>query len=236
MNAEQNPLLRYGSLLEQYTDRVEPFLTQLRERVDNELDRIRQQEATLIVDRAQALQKLQTEIGVDARFLLKTARFQEFFEQHLNVKSKYNRDKTPQVDDLVANWWLVSFDRPLRVFDYQEKFEPDDYDDENTYASYRFNVKVAWDETTSDITDIRALAIYGFNNYQSESFADLAESVSWELGDFPDKSDPKNWLQIKQLSYLVIYCCLLLAQQASTIEFTYNLVPKGKHNLWKLPI
>jgi hypothetical protein len=144
MNAEQNPLLRYDSLLQQYADRVEPLLTQLRDRVDNELNLICHQEATLLADRTQALQELQTAIGVDARFLLKTARFQEFFEKYLNVKSKYDRDKTPEVDDLVANWLLMNFDRPLRVFAYQETFEPDDYDDENTYASYSFNIKVAW--------------------------------------------------------------------------------------------
>ncbi|WP_310426538.1 hypothetical protein [Chamaesiphon sp. VAR_48_metabat_135_sub] len=55
MNAEQNPLLRYDSLLQQYAERVEPLLTQLRERVDNELDRIRHQEATLLADRWQSL-------------------------------------------------------------------------------------------------------------------------------------------------------------------------------------
>jgi hypothetical protein len=211
MNAEQNPLLRYDSLLQQYAERVEPLLTQLRERVDNELDRIRHQEATLLADRLQALQELQTAIGIDARFLLKTVRLQEFFDRYLNVKSTYNRDKTPQIDDIVANWSLARFDRSLRVFDYTETFEPDDYDDENTYASYRFNVRVAWDETTSDITDIQTLAIYGFNNYRHESFDDLAESISWRLEDFPDNSDPKNWLLIEELSYLVTYCCLLLA-------------------------
>lgn len=68
MNAEQNPLLRYDSLLQQYTDRVEPLLTQLRDRVDNELNLICHQEATLLADRTQALQELQTAIGVDAMF------------------------------------------------------------------------------------------------------------------------------------------------------------------------
>jgi hypothetical protein len=236
MNAEQNPLMHYDSLLQQYAQRVEPLLAQLHERVDSELIRIRHQEATLLTARSQALQALQTAIGLDARFILTTARFQEFFERQLNVKSKYGRDRAPQADDSVTNWSLARFDRPLRVFAYQEKFEPDDYDDENTYASYRFNVKVAWDETTRDITDIRALAIYGVNNYRPESFSDLAESIAWELEDFPDKSDPKNWLSIEELSYLVTYCCLLLAQKPSTIEFAYNSSSPAEHNLWELSI
>jgi hypothetical protein len=239
MNAQQNPFLRYDLLLQQCSARVEPLLTQLHDRVDNELNLIRQQEATLLAARTQALAELQTAIGVDARFLLKTARFQEFFEQHLNVKSKYYRDKTPQVNEIVANWSLVTgvaplenhFDRPLRVFAYQQKFEPDDYDDERTYASYSFNVKVAWDTTTIDITDIKALKIYGFNDYRHESFADLAELISWELKDFPD-----DRLLTKELSYLVTYCCLLLAQKPSTVEFTYNPPAEEKHDLWKLPI
>jgi hypothetical protein len=99
MNAEQNPLLRYDLRLQQYSDRVEPLLTQLHQRVDNELNLIRQQEATLLAARTQALEELQTAIGVDARFLLKTARFQEFFvrvasalpNRYLNVKSQYYR-------------------------------------------------------------------------------------------------------------------------------------------------
>jgi hypothetical protein len=50
MNAEQNLFPRYESILQQYTVRVEPLLAQLRERVDEELNRIRHQEATLLAD------------------------------------------------------------------------------------------------------------------------------------------------------------------------------------------
>jgi hypothetical protein len=239
MNAQQNPFLRYELLRQQYSERVEPLLAQLHDRVENEIDLIRQREATLLAAQTQALEELQTAISVDARFLLQTARFQEFFEQHLNVKSKYYRDRTPQVDDIVANWSLVGesaplehdLNRPLRVFAYQEKFEPDDYDDERTYASYSFNVKVAWDAMTIDVTDIRTLKIYGLNDYRRESFADLSELISWELKKFSE-----NKLLVKELSYLVTYCCLLLAQQPSTVEFTYNPPAAGKHDLWELPI
>jgi hypothetical protein len=240
MNAEQNPFLRYELLLRQYSERVEPLLSQLHDRVDNELNLIRQQEASLLAARTQALEELQTAIGVDARFLLKTARFQEFFNRYLNVKSTYYRDKTPQVDEIVANWSLVAgavpledrfVDRPLRVFAYQEKFEPDDYDDERTYASYSFNVKVAWDATTIDITDIKTFKIYGLNDDRRESFADIAKLISWQLGDFS-----KNKLPIEELSYLITYCCLLLAQKPSTVEFAYNSASEGKHDLWELPI
>jgi sugar phosphate isomerase/epimerase len=83
MNAEQNPLLRYDSLLQQYAERVEPLLTQLRERVDNELDRIRHQEATLLADRLQALQELQTAIGIDARFLLAKKLDRDYFQRKI---------------------------------------------------------------------------------------------------------------------------------------------------------
>jgi hypothetical protein len=239
MTAEQNPFLRYELLRQQYSERVEPLLAQLHDRVDNELNLIRQQEATLLATQTQALEELQTAIGVDARFLLTTARFQEFFDRHLNVKSKYCRDKTPQVDEIVANWSLVDgaaplearFDRPLRVFAYQEKFEPDDYDDERTYASYSFNVKVAWDTKTIDVTDIKTLKIYGLNDYRRESFADIAKLISWKLGDFS-----KNKLSIEELSYLITYCCLLLAQKPSAVEFAYNSASEGKHDLWELPI
>jgi hypothetical protein len=239
MNAEQNPFLRYELLLQQYLERVEPLLTQLHDRVDNELNLIRQQEATLLAARTQALEELQTAIGVDARLLLKIARFQEFFEQHLNVKSRYYRDKTPQVDEIVANWSLVGgsapledrIDRPLRLFAYQEKFEPDDYDDERTYASYSFNVKVAWDAKTIDVTDIKILKIYGLNDDRRESFADIAQLISWQLGKLSE-----NKLFLKELSYLITYCCLLLAQKPSTVEFAYNSASEGKHNLWELPI
>jgi hypothetical protein len=109
MNVEQNLFPRYDSILQQYTVRVEPLLAQLRERVDEELNRIRHQEATLLADRAQALQELQIAIGIDARFLLKTARFQDFFEKHLNIEPRYNRDRTTKVDDIVANWSLALF-------------------------------------------------------------------------------------------------------------------------------
>lgn len=239
MNAQQNPFLRYELLRQQYSERVEPLLAQLHDRVENEIDLIRQREATLLAAQTQALEELQTAISVDARFLLQTARFQEFFEQHLNVKSKYYRDRTPQVDEIVANWSLLGgsaplendLDRPLRVFAYQEKFEPDDYDDERTYASYSFNVKVAWDATTIDVTDIRTLKIYGLNDYRRESFADLSELISWELKKFSE-----NKLLVKEFSYLVTYCCLLLAQNPSTVEFTYNPPATGKHDLWELPI
>jgi hypothetical protein len=97
MNAQQNPFLRYELLRQQYSERVEPLLAQLHDRVDNELNLIRQQEATLLAAQTKALEELQIAISVDARFVLKTARFQEFFEQHLNVNSKYYRDKTPQM-------------------------------------------------------------------------------------------------------------------------------------------
>jgi hypothetical protein len=117
MNAEQNPLLRYDSLLQQYAEQVEPLLTQLRERVDNELDRIRHQEATLLADRLQALQELQTAIGIDARFLLKTARFQEFFDRYLNVKSTYNRDKTLTIspNQFLGDWRIFPTTPILKI-------------------------------------------------------------------------------------------------------------------------
>jgi hypothetical protein len=169
------------------------------------------------------LQKLQVAIGIDARFLLKTARFQDFFEKHLNIEPRSNRDRTTKVDDIVANWSLARFDRPLRVFGYKEKFEPDDYDDENTYASYSFNVKVAWDEITKEIGAIQTIGIHGFNNYRHESFVDLAESISWHIEDFPNNADPANQLLSKEFSYLILYCCMLLAQKPSTIEFNYRL-------------
>ncbi|WP_310426539.1 hypothetical protein [Chamaesiphon sp. VAR_48_metabat_135_sub] len=124
----------------------------------------------------------------------------------------------------------------MRVFAYTETFEPDDYDDENTYASYSFNIKVAWDEKISDITDIQILKIYGFNDYRHESFTEIADLISWQVKDFSDNYTPRDRLLIKELSYLITYCCLLLAQQPSTVEFTYNLVPEGKHNLWELSI
>jgi hypothetical protein len=233
MNAQQNPFLRYELLRQQYSERVEPLLAQLHDRVDNELNLIRQREATLLAAQTQALEELQTAISVDARFLVKTARFQDFFEQHLNVKSKYYRDKTPQVDAIVGGSAPLEndLDRPLQVFAYQEKFEPDDYDDERTYASYSFNVRVAWDATTIDVTDIKTLKIYGLNDYRRESFADLSELISWELKKFSE-----NKLLVKELSYLVTYCCLLLAQQPSTVEFTYNPPAAGKQDLWELHI
>jgi hypothetical protein len=200
MNAEQNLFSRYDSILQQYTVQVEPLLAQLRDRVDEELNRIRHQEATLLADRLQALQELQIAIGIDARFLLKTARFQDFFEKQLNITSRFDGDQITKVDDLVANWSLAGFDRPLRVFDYKEKFDPDDYDDENTYASYRFNVKIAWDETTNEIGDIQAIGIHGINNYRHESFVDLAELISWHIEDFPNNTDPSNQLFYKEFS------------------------------------
>lgn len=236
MNVEQNLFPCYDSILQQYTVRVEPLLAQLRERVDEELNRIRHQEATLLADRAQALQELQIAIRIDARFLLKTARFQDFFEKHLNIEPRYNRDRTTKVDDIVANWSLAHFDRPLRVFGYKEKFEPDDYDDENTYASYSFNVKVAWDEITKEIGDIQTIGIHGFNNYRHESFVDLAESISWYIENFPNNVDPEHKLLAKEFSYLILYCCILLAQKPSTIEFTYNSALAENQDLWELSI
>jgi hypothetical protein len=67
----------------------------------------------------------------------------------------------------------------LRVFAYQEKFEPDDYDDEHTYASYSFNVKVAWDATTIDVTDIKTLKIYGLSVHPG-SYTDRP-LAAWDL-------------------------------------------------------
>jgi hypothetical protein len=92
------------------------------------------------------------------------------------------------------------------------------------------------DKTTSSITNIQKLRIYGFNNYRHESFAELADLISWQIEDLPDNSTSRDRLLIKELSYLSTYCCLLLAQKPSTVEFTYNLVPEGTHNLWELPI
>ncbi len=236
MNAEQKPFSCYDSILQEYTIRVEPLLAQLRDRVEEELNRIRHQEATLLVDRSQALQELQTAIGIDARFLLKTARFQDFFEKHLKIEPRSNRDRTTKVDDIVTNWSLARFARPLRVFGYTEKFEPDDYDDENTYASYSFNVKVAWDETTKEIGDIQAIGIHGFNDRRHESFVNLAESISWCIENFPNSVDPDRKLLAKEFSFLILYCCILLAQKPSTIEFAYNSALAENQDLWELSI
>jgi hypothetical protein len=124
----------------------------------------------------------------------------------------------------------------LRVFGYKEKFEPDDYDDENTYASYSFNVKVAWDEITKEIGDIQAIGIHGFNDDRHESFVNLAESISWYIEDFPHNSDSEHRLLSKEFSCLILYCCILLAQKPSTIEFTYNSALAENQDLWELPI
>ncbi len=225
MSDNHNPLHHYGLLLHQYQERVETLLAQLRQRSDDELSRIHQEEAELLAAQTQALLELQTFIGIDARFLLNTAQFQEFFEKFLQPQPKQEWD--------LSNWLLSQSDQPVRVFDYQEKSDPDDYDDERNYASDGFEVKVSWGEQTVEVDRIRTLKIYGTEDYRYESYTERAEAISWRMEDFP--ADERGDIYA-ELSCLVTYCCVLLAQTPPTVKFTYNSADNVKRDLWELPI
>jgi hypothetical protein len=233
MSDDQNLLDSYDLLFQQSADRIEPLLAQLRQRVDDELDRIRQQEAELLEAQTQALLKLQTAIGVDARFLLKTSKFKEFFDKFLQPQPKSYRHKIPARETNFSNWSIARSDKPVRVFNYQETFDLDDYDDERNYASYGFEVKVGWGEEIAEVDYIRTLKIYGVEDYRHTSFPHIVEEIAWRLEDFP--SGEEGDIQ-DELSCLVTYCCLLLAQQPPTVKFTYNSAEQEKRDLWQLPI
>lgn len=226
-----NLLHHYELLRHQYQDRVEPLLAQLRQRIDDELSRIRQEEAELSAAQVQALLELQTAIGVDARFLLNTAQFQDFLEKFLQPQPKFDLDKPPAADKDIANWLLSQSDKPVRVFDYKENVEPDDYDDERSFTSYGFEVKVGWGDETVEVDYIRTHKMYGVQDCRCNSYAEIAEEISWRLEDFP--TDERGDIS-SELSCLAIYCCILLAQTPPTVKFVYSSVEQEEPELWEL--
>lgn len=227
MNEELNPLASYDLLRQQHTEQIEPLLARLHQQVDAELAQIRQRSADLLAERTCSLQELKTAISTDARFLLSTRQFREFFDRFLKTAPR-QYDPLPEVDADVANWSICSSDRSVRVFEYQDACDLDDYDDERTYASYGFGVKIAWGEQTTEIDYIRTLKIYGVED-RYNSFDETAKQISWYLEDlYPDEEAGISL----ELSNLVLYCCLLLAQKPPSIEFAYNSVEIEERDLW----
>jgi hypothetical protein len=239
MNVDRNPLESYDLLCQQYTECVEPSLERLRQQIDIELDRIREEQGKLLAERSQAFAELKVGIGVDAHFLLRTSQFQKFFDRFLKTEPKpidFWGQEYKTVDPNVANWLISKSSIPIRIFDYQEIFQPEDYDDNREYISYGFEVKVDWGRARMKIDYIRTVRIYG-SRENKESLKEIAEQVCDRLiyAEDLDPNHPEDYSLFdgEELSYLVIYCCFLLVQKPPSLEFNYGLFEERGRNLWQ---
>ncbi len=171
------------------------------------------------------MKELQAAIAIDIRFFLTNPGFQSFFA-NLPKKSfhNYRSGQKTQVADQIADWSLHHSVQPLRVFDYQTRVNPDDYDDERTHVSYHYSATVAWGETQVETIHVNTENIYGINDRRAYALIDQIDSINDELrGFFDSKAITEEESQLAaEMSYLVGYACSLLGLQPQTVKFIYD--------------
>jgi hypothetical protein len=216
---------RYQQLVNTHSEQFDPLVQQLYQLVEAELREIRQQESSLVQTQTEVLKALQAEMAIDIRFLLTNRGFQSFFAD-LPKKSfhNYHSGRKTQVADQISAWVLHQSAQPLRVFDYQTRVDPDDYDDERSYVSYHYSVKVAWGETSVETIHVNTENIYGVNNRRAYALTDQIGDIHdglWEFFDRKVITDNESQM-VAEMSYLVAYAASLLALQPQTVKFTYD--------------
>jgi hypothetical protein len=221
---------RYQQLVSSHSEQFEPQVQQLYQRVETELQQMRQQESQLVQAQSEALNELQAAMAVDIRFLLTNPEFQAFFASlPPKIFHDYRSGVKTQVSDQVSAWHLHDSALPLRVFDYQTRVDPDDYDDERTYVSYHYSVTVGWGTKTVETINVNTESIYGVNERRAYSLIDQIDNIHDGLWEFFDRKvvTAEESQLVAEMSYLVGYAASLLALQPQMVKFTYDSAVVG---------
>jgi hypothetical protein len=215
----------YQQLVHTHSDEFDPLVQQLHQQVEAELRQMRQQESSLVQAQTEVLKELLAAMAIDIRFLMMNPGFQSFFADLPKTSfHNYRSGQKTQVADPVSAWVLHGSAQPLRVFDYQTRVDPDDYDDERTYVSHHYSVNVAWGEMPVETIHVNTKNIYGVNNCRSHSLIDQIGDLNdglWEFFDRKVVTEEESQL-VAEMSYLVAYAASLLALQPQTVKFTYD--------------
>jgi hypothetical protein len=217
MTNEKALLDRYHQLVKSHDEQFQPSLQQLEQQIRSEINRLQSAETSLIEEQMQTLTALKEAIETDAKFVLKLPEFQAFMDS-------LPRDRTSQRSQQVSEWSLNHDDQILQVSQYKPVFEPDDYDDEQTHASYGYSVAVQWGAENVKMEHIVTRRVYGINHSRSYSQSDEVEMIgSWVDDLFPSyPSTSEEQLLLEEMSHLVAYCCSLLALSPQKVAFQYS--------------
>lgn len=121
-------------------------------------------------------------------------------------------------------WSLLSGEKPLKVSDYEEFIDPDDYDDENTHTSYSYEFQVIWGEETVEADRVFTRRVYGLQRGGDYSLLDQCDSVQGCLLGLVDREmrTLENCRFFAEMSCLVVYACQFLAKQPEQVKFVYD--------------
>jgi hypothetical protein len=217
MTHEKALLDRYHQLVKSHDNQFQPPLQQLEQQVRSEISRLQSSETSLLEEQTQILAALKTAIETDAKFVLKLPEFKAFIDS-------LPQHRTSQRSQQVSEWSLNHDDKILQVSQYKPVFEPDDYDDEQTHASYGYFVAVRWGAKNVKMNHVVTRRVYGVNDSRSYSQSDEVEMIgSWVHDLFPSyPAKPEEKLLLEEISHLVAYCCSLLALSPQKVTFQYD--------------
>ena len=135
---DSNSLLSlYEELVQNHISQFDPEIADLQQLVKTRMQELHDAEQTLVEAQAVELKRITDALATDARCLLPTSGLRTFVQELKETKSKnwYTRKPESSIAEDPTIWLLATLELPIGLSNYQNKEDPDGYDDEPNYRT-----------------------------------------------------------------------------------------------------
>ena len=230
MLATTSALNDYKLFAQSHADRFDSEVTLIQEQIERQVKVIQEQETSLVQQQRSALDCLHQAIATEARCLLGLPEFRQYVQDTQTADCGWSSKKKEPIDLDPLTWRIYHSDDAIQISDYREHEDRDAYDDEQTYVSYGYTVKVVFGPYSETLYETTLKRVYGLHNARSHSLTDQRKQLESSVGDlyYDAKLESTVANQLSQeLSYLVGYACQLLTLKPRQVELSYaTIVPE----------
>ncbi|MBG1266253.1 hypothetical protein [Nostoc sp. WHI] len=163
---DSNSLLSlYEELVQNHISQFDPQIADLQQLVKARMQELHDAEQTLVETQAIELKRITDALATDARCLLPTPGLRTFVQELKQTKSKnwYTRKPESSIAEDPTIWLLATLELPIGLTNYQNKEDPDGYDDERNYIGYSYTLSLRLG-SVEHLIEVPLKRIYNLND------------------------------------------------------------------------